>query len=84
LEIITHEGIICQLKFLEKIVGKSLFLQIFLTNLQKKFHVIWEFLVVQQSSLKTFQVFFILLKIYIIPLKRNNTNNKIKLIIIQI
>ena len=84
MEIITHEGIICQLKFLEKIVGKSLFLQIFLTNLQKKFHVIWEFLVVQQSSLKTFQVFFILLKIYIIPLKRNNTNNKIKLIIIQI
>jgi len=30
---ITHEGITCQLKFLEKMVEKSLFLQIFLTNL---------------------------------------------------
>jgi len=37
---ITHERIICQLKFLEKIAKKSLFLQFFLTNLQEKSHVI--------------------------------------------
>jgi len=43
---ITHEGITCQLKFLEKMAEKILFLQIFLTNLQEKSHVIWEFLVV--------------------------------------
>jgi len=36
-EIITHEEIACQLKFLKKIAEKNLFLQIFLTNLQKKF-----------------------------------------------
>jgi len=30
---ITHEGITYQLKFLEKTVEKSIFLQIFLTNL---------------------------------------------------
>ena len=39
-EIIIHEGITYQLKFLEQIAGKILFLQILLTNLQKKFHVI--------------------------------------------
>jgi len=33
---ITHEGISYQLKFLEEMAEKSLFLQIFLTNLQKK------------------------------------------------
>jgi len=33
---ITHEGITYQLKFLEKMEEKSIFLQIFLTNLQKK------------------------------------------------
>jgi len=37
---ITHEEITCQLKFLEKMGEKSLFLQIFLTNLQEKSHVI--------------------------------------------
>jgi len=37
---ITHERITCQLKFLEKMVEKSLFLQIFLTNVQEKIHVI--------------------------------------------
>jgi len=37
---ITHEGIIRQLKFLEKMTEKNLFLQIILTNLQEKFHVI--------------------------------------------
>jgi len=37
---ITYEGITCQLKFLKKMAEKSLFLQIFLTNWQKKFHVI--------------------------------------------
>jgi len=39
-EIITHEGITYQLKFLEKIAGKNLLLQIFLTNLQENSHVI--------------------------------------------
>jgi len=34
---ITHEGITCQLKFLYKMTEKSLFLQIFLTNLQENF-----------------------------------------------
>jgi len=43
---ITQEGITCQLKFLEKMAEKSLFLQNFLTNLQEKSHVIWEFLIV--------------------------------------
>jgi len=43
--------ITCQLKFLEKIVGKSIFLQIFLTNLQENSHVIWEFLVVKGSKM---------------------------------
>jgi len=43
---ITHEGIICQLKFLNKIVEISLFLEKFLSNLQEKSYVIWEFLVV--------------------------------------
>ena len=43
---ITHEEITCQSKFLEKMGEKSLFLQIFLTNLQEKSHVIWKFLVV--------------------------------------
>jgi len=38
--------ITCQLKFLEKIAGKSLFLQFSLTNLQENSHVIFEFLVV--------------------------------------
>jgi len=42
---ITDKEITCQLKFLEKIVEKILFLQILLTNLQKKIHIIWEFLV---------------------------------------
>ena len=37
---ITYEEITCQLKFLEKITEKSLFLQTFLTNLQEKSHVI--------------------------------------------
>jgi len=36
----THNGITCQLKFLEKMAEKSLFFQIFLTNLQKKSHII--------------------------------------------
>jgi len=45
---ITHEGITCQLKFLEKMAENNLFLQIFLTNLQENSHVIWEFLVVVQ------------------------------------
>jgi len=36
---ITHKGITCQLKFLEKMVEKSLFLQFFLTNLQEKSHI---------------------------------------------
>jgi len=35
---ITHEEIICQLKFLEKMVKNRL--QFFLTNLQEKFYVI--------------------------------------------
>jgi len=35
---ITHEGITCQLKFLEKMAEKSLFIQIFLTNLHEKSH----------------------------------------------
>ena len=43
---ITHERIVCQLKFLEKMIEKSIFLQNFLTNLQEKFYIIWEFLVV--------------------------------------
>jgi len=43
---IIHEGITFQLKFLKKMVEKSLFLQIFLTNLQKNSHVIRQFLVV--------------------------------------
>jgi len=30
---IIYKGITCQLKFLEKMAGKSLFLQIYLTNL---------------------------------------------------
>jgi len=34
---ITHEGITCQLKFVKRI---KKFLQTFLTNLQKKYHVI--------------------------------------------
>jgi len=42
----THEGITCQLKFLEKIAGTNIFLQIFVTNLQENFPVIREFLVV--------------------------------------
>jgi len=33
---IRYKGITYQLKFLEKMAEKSLFLQIFLTNLQKK------------------------------------------------
>jgi len=33
---INHEEITYKLKFLEKIEEKSIFLQIFLTNLQKK------------------------------------------------
>jgi len=37
---IIHEGITCQLEFLEKNAEKSLFLQFFLTNLQEKSHVI--------------------------------------------
>jgi len=37
---IIHERIIYQLKFLEKMTRKSLFLQNFLTNLQEKSHVI--------------------------------------------
>jgi len=37
---ITHEGIICQLKFLNKIVEISLFLEKFLSNLQEKSYVI--------------------------------------------
>jgi len=37
---ITDKEITCQLKFLEKIVEKILFLQILLTNLQKKIHII--------------------------------------------
>jgi len=37
---ITHERITCQLKFFEKIIEKSFFLQILLTNLQEKFYVI--------------------------------------------
>jgi len=37
---ITHKGITSQLKFLEKMAKKSFFLQFFLTNLQKKSHVI--------------------------------------------
>jgi len=40
-----HEGITCQLKFLEKIAGANIFLQIFVTNLQENFPVIREFLV---------------------------------------
>jgi len=43
---ITHKGITCPLKFLEKMTEKCLFLQFFLTNLQEKSHVIWEFLIV--------------------------------------
>jgi len=35
---ITHKGITCQLKLLEKMTEESLFLQIFLTNLQEKSH----------------------------------------------
>jgi len=37
---IIHERIIYQLKFLEKVALKGFFLQFFLTNLQKKFHII--------------------------------------------
>jgi len=37
---ITHKGITCQLKFLEKIGEKSLFIQMFLTNLQEKSYII--------------------------------------------
>jgi len=37
---IIHEGITYQLRFLEKIAGKCLLLQKFLTNLQEKSHVI--------------------------------------------
>jgi len=37
---IIHEGITSQLKFLKKMTEKSFFLQIFLTNLQEKSHVI--------------------------------------------
>jgi len=37
---ITHERITYQLKFLEKMIEKSYCLQILLTNLQKKSHVI--------------------------------------------
>jgi len=37
---ITHKGIIFQLKFLKKMAEKSLFLQTFLTNLQEKSHII--------------------------------------------
>jgi len=33
---ITHEEITCQLKFVEKMTEKSLFLQFFLINLQKQ------------------------------------------------
>jgi len=33
---IIHERITCQLKFLEKMSEKNLFLQFFLTNLQEK------------------------------------------------
>jgi len=43
---ITYEGITYQLKFLEKMAEKISFLQIFLSNLQEKSYVIWEFLVV--------------------------------------
>jgi len=45
---ITHEGITCQFKSLEKMTEKSIFLQIFLTNLQENSHVICEFLVVDE------------------------------------
>ena len=49
---INHEEITYKLKFLEKIEEKSIFLQIFLTNLQKKkTRVIWEFLVILFESL---------------------------------
>jgi len=37
---ITHEEITYQLKFLEKRVENSFFLQIFLTNLQEKSNII--------------------------------------------
>jgi len=37
---ITYKGITCQLKFLEKMTEKNIFLQSFLTNLQEKSHVI--------------------------------------------
>jgi len=37
---ITHKKITYQLKFLEKIVGKIIFLEFFLTNLQKNSQVI--------------------------------------------
>jgi len=37
---IIHEGIICQLKILEKMAEKSFFLQIFLMNLQEESHAI--------------------------------------------
>ena len=65
----------CQLKFLEKIAGKSLFLQIFLTNLQENSHVIWEFVVVLVFSTSplslyighdwTWVLYFVLLKYFI-------------------
>ena len=37
---ITHKRITCQLKFLEKLAEKNIFLQIFLTNLHEKSHVL--------------------------------------------
>jgi len=49
---IIHERITCQLKFLEKMAEKSIFLQIFLTNLQEKSHVIRESLIVNKIKAK--------------------------------
>jgi len=43
---ITYKEITYQLNFLEKVAEKSLFLQIVLTNLQEKSHVISEAIVV--------------------------------------
>jgi len=46
------------IKILRKMTKKeNFFLQIFLTNLQKKFHVIWEFLIVgRDMNLETYQL----------------------------
>jgi len=40
------------IKILEEIEEKSVFLQIFLTNLQENCHVIWEFLVMIRNESK--------------------------------